>query len=158
MSNNGYVIFDLDGTLANCDHRLPLILNKDGSPRADARWNDFYEAIPQDTVYPAVTALCRELAYCHKIVYSTSRPCWTSGLTIAWLRRQGLPGGDFLLMRPDYDLKTKAAELKERMFMQGLPEIAREHCVLAVEDNIECAEMYAKLGVQCLLVNKPVRY
>ena len=47
------VIFDLDGTLADIDHRLHFIQN------GNKQWDEFYAACPNDGPKPAIIELAR---------------------------------------------------------------------------------------------------
>ena len=95
------IIFDLDSTLADCDHRLHYITSdgRKGSPRQhpDPDWDAFFDACDKDEPIPETIALF------HRIVDSTverrdsfacdttlsiwsarSSQCYTK--TLAWLK------------------------------------------------------------------------
>ncbi len=95
-------IIDIDGTLADCTHRLPLIArDRLGGPA----WDEFFAACDRDQPIFAVIDLIRSLnlgSYNTGFVYLTGRPARVRTQTSAWLKKYNLPLGD-LLMRADSD-------------------------------------------------------
>jgi hydroxymethylpyrimidine pyrophosphatase-like HAD family hydrolase len=78
--NKMLVVFDIDGTLANCEHRLHHVLSK---PK---NWPAFDAGIPNDTVIPQVAAMFFTLRDAgHDIVFATGRNDRSRDDTVAWL-------------------------------------------------------------------------
>lgn len=100
------VIFDIDGTLANIDHRLHLI--KDNSA---ANWNEFFREAANDAPIGPMVWLARGLSALSEdepfeVLYCTGRPEYLRDITRNWLREQGLPVADYqLFMRASKDFR-----------------------------------------------------
>lgn len=89
-------MFDLDGVLADVQHRLHLLA---GVPKD---WDAFFAAAVDDPLLDEGAQLVRELASTDEIHYLTGRPESSRELTERWLRRHRLPAGA-VVMRPDGD-------------------------------------------------------
>lgn len=88
-------IFDLDGTLANCDHRQDFALNKD--------WETFHSLCHLDEVYPKIKRLLLDLADegLSEIIMVTGRDDSQRAKTLNWLSDNGIGRAiDQLFMRP----------------------------------------------------------
>lgn len=114
----GAIIIDLDGTMANCDHRLHFIRPEtpytieeydagsvrvyEKKPKPD--WKAFFEGIEKDSV----NEWCRELALAFhhqgfKIVYASGRPEDYREATENWLKKNKLDLGPlFMRAKGDY--------------------------------------------------------
>lgn len=88
-----YAVVDLDGVLADVDHRLHHL------ERNPKDWAAFFAGIGDDPVHPEGLAVARELAAEHEVVYLSGRPERTRSVTEGWLRRHGAPPGRVLLRR-----------------------------------------------------------
>ena len=96
---NKVIIWDIDGTLANCNHRLPHIL-KTYPPD----WDKFDAMIMADTPIKPMITLNRML-HVHPFTTTlilTSRDARCENKTIQWLNREGVLY-DNLCMRPKDD-------------------------------------------------------
>lgn len=137
-------IFDIDGTLADCSHRLHHIT---GSKKD---YDAFYAACKDDESITDVCMIAWKLDSYH-IIYLTGRPEKYRDMTTEWLVKNDL---DFhcyphLVMRangdhrPDYVIKQ---EIYER-------EIKDKYDVIGVfEDRQQCVDMWRKLGLTCFQV------
>ena len=114
MKNTIY-IFDIDGTLSDCTHRLGLI-DRRIHPRAEDRdYNRFFEEVGGDAPIECMVNLCRALINNNEdVVFLTGRPERTRKATVDWLNENGLAVGIAmtsyerdnirnLIMRPDDD-------------------------------------------------------
>ena len=114
------VVFDIDGTLADADHRLHHLRSK---PK---NWDAFYEACDKDRPRPEVTATCKDLLQSgHLVIFCSGRRDSTRDKTVAWLCKHGLAShvenDDLvLLMRKDGD-RRKDYIVKQEMlrWIQG---------------------------------------
>jgi FMN phosphatase YigB (HAD superfamily) len=104
--NNEIVVFDLDGTLANIEHRVHYIKGK------KPRWDLFFEACVDDEPEPAIIQLAQLLYERYIIWIFSGRSDATREATTVWLLKHGVPY-NFLRMRVDGD-NTPDAELKAR--------------------------------------------
>lgn len=102
-----HIICDIDGTIANCDHRVDLA--------QAGLWDDFHAKCPDDKPYHDVITVMRLLTM-HpgiSIIGLTGRSEKNRIQTLKWM--EPLPFQfDTLLMRPDDDY-TKDVELKIRL-------------------------------------------
>ena len=95
MTEKHYVVFDIDGTLADCGHRLQYAQAK--------LWEEFHERCNEDNVIIDVADLMIHISMSGKaVILLTGRPEKYRGVTEAWLASAGLKRFyDELIMRPD---------------------------------------------------------
>lgn len=92
-----FVVFDIDGVLADVRHRLPYVQS---TPKS---WDEFFGRAPLDAVLEPGRQLIQQTLHAgHALVYSTGRPERCRADTLAWLHDQGLPTAP-LHMRADHD-------------------------------------------------------
>lgn len=139
-------IFDIDGTLADCSHRLHHITGD----KKD--WDAFYAACKDDKPIEDVCKLCRELGMEYEILFVTGRPQKTLDDTLAWLIKYDLPVLlDCLYMRCDDDRRQDYL-LKKTMYLAAIKD---EYNVIGVfEDRQQCVDMWRSLGLTCFQVAK----
>ena len=137
-------LFDIDGTLADCSHRLHHITgeNKD--------WDAFYKDCANDNPIEPVLEMLLDLESAGATVYYvTGRPVKYMAETIKWLetytggRVKALwmrPNGDH---RPDYVVKKELyeTEIKPYADIDGV-----------FEDRKQCVDMWRSLGLTCYQV------
>lgn len=158
MKKQAY-IFDIDGTLSNCAHRLHFIMPPVGTIHFNTAevdwepdWDAFHAACVDDKPIEDVCRVCRELdMYSHLFV--TGRPESISDKTLEWLENQDMPlcHLDRLFMRadgdhrPDYQVKREIYEkyIKDKYEILGV-----------FEDRQQCVDMWRKLGFVCFQVAK----
>ena len=151
-----YIVFDIDGVLADCSHRLHYIQgeNKD--------YEKFYssEEIMKDKPIPYIGAImgaydefngfCREgdEVYC---IFVSGRNEKCRLATIKWLNeeRHTYINEDELLLRPKNDYRP-AHEVKEDLIKKH---IGFENILFAFDDDDQVNEMYKKHGVMCYKPN-----
>lgn len=79
-------IFDIDGTLANLNHRLHFI--QDGKQD----WDSFFEACDKDIpIYPVLTTCQLLVDAGATILLVSGRSDAVRDKTVAWLNRRGVP-------------------------------------------------------------------
>jgi len=97
VSDNDYIICDLDGTLCDIDHRLRFIHNTDKKD-----WDGFFDAMGKDSLRP-VTKQLIDLTYPnHSVVIVTGRPEKYRDMTTTWLKDNDVRY-DAIYMRRDGD-------------------------------------------------------
>src|SRR5215203_4392556 len=79
-------LFDLDGTLADCTHRLHHIKT------SRKNWNAFFAACTKDGPIPHMVELARHLSKVEKVVFCSGRSDQVRGETEQWLKDHGLSG------------------------------------------------------------------
>lgn len=141
---NNTVIFDIDGTVANNEHRQYFL---EQTPKD---WDGFFEAMDKDEPVDSIVDLVLTLGFLGaKIVFCTGRPEKYRNTTFSWLRKYmgevGLnatllmrPDGDF---RPDHEVKK---EMLDKLRADG-------HKIwFVVDDRNSVVDMWRSNGVTCL--------
>jgi FMN phosphatase YigB (HAD superfamily) len=154
------IVFDIDGTLADCSHRLHYVddTRRKGPPSNPAKgpknWEAFFAAIPNDEPIKGMVSVAISCAVRQDIGFVTGRPERTREATVEWLKWAGVhPLGYFpeLLMRKDRDYRPDV-EVKA-----GL--IARlDNVDLIFEDRPRVVRMYRNLGYNVAQVGDGVEY
>lgn len=135
-----YVIFDLDGTISNLDHRLHHI-KKDPQD-----WEEFFNSCDEDGLNDWSYHLALSLSADFEIIIVSGRPERTREKTEAWLLEQVFPFDKLILVRKDGD-HTPDEMLKER-WLSGFPE--REKILFVVDDRQKVVDMWRRNGLVCL--------
>lgn len=162
------IIFDLDGTLANIEHRRHFVTDPNygysGPPgtivdgkivRANWKpdWDSFYKACVDDTVNDSVLrvyeALFRIPEYLERADYVieiwSGREESVRKETVTWINKHMRCGG--LKMRPVGDY-TPDEELKEKWLM----EVGVENVLMVFDDRDKVVKMWRRHGVPCFQV------
>lgn len=137
-------IFDIDGTIADCSHRLHFITGEHKD------WDSFYANCDMDKCIEPTCNLCRLIGRTelYKIIYLTGRPESVRDKTDSWLLKKYFSYGKIFMRkdgdhRPDYVLKREIYE----------QEIKDEYDVIGVfEDRDSCVKMWRELGLTCFQV------
>ena len=130
-------IFDVDGTLANCDHRLHYVKNK---PK---NWDAFYSECMSDHVIWPVAEMLELFRKNHLIYIVTGRPERNRDLTELWLNNNKIYF-DKLIMRGDRDFR-KSPDYKSSVC--DTIEAEGNKIFLAVEDREDCINMFINRGI-----------
>ena len=131
------IVFDLDGTLADCRHRLKHI---EKTPRD---WEKFHKACGRDSPIRAVVA-------CYTALHISGwRLCVWSGRcesqrprTIKWFRKHNIPWPSQVLMRPYGDHREDTVLKARWADLLGDP-------WLVYDDRRRVADMWRARGVLC---------
>lgn len=138
------ILFDLDGTLADCTHRLSHIAQE---PK---NWSAFFSACGGDQIIPHVAALFmllrRNPAY--EVWIVSGRSDEVRAQTEKWLLNHHLHP-DKLIMRAAND-HSEDDFLKGSWVESGL--IPRERIMMVFEDRSRDVKTWRKMGVPCLQV------
>jgi len=135
-------IFDLDGTLADCTHRLHFINN------GKKDWPAFFAACKDDAPIHHMIELCAELEVSGRIVICSGRSDVVRDDTMRWLIENGL-SPDLLMMRkqgdhrPDHVVKLEM--LTDLRAMNYNP-------TMAFDDRDQVVKMWRENGVPCAQV------
>ncbi len=138
-------IFDIDGTLADCSHRLHFI------EQEKPDWESFYKDCVNDKpIAPTVEILRALQEYGATIIYITGRPCKYIDETIQWLKKYTKGPVSSLLYsrtdgdhRPDYIVKKEIYEENIKPY---------HHIDGVFEDRKQCVDMWRSLGLTCYQV------
>jgi len=138
------VIFDVDGTLANCEHRLRFITER---PK---RWKEFFAEQENDALIEPIATLFRSLRSAGtNIIVLTARPGEYRAETERWLLSHDLGGYSRLIMREAGDRRNDQyvkKDVLDRLRAEGY------EIVFAVEDRARVCAMWRENGVTCLQV------
>ncbi len=95
-----YVVVDLDGTVADCTHRLHFI---NGETKD---WKGFYEACKDDKPIASMIDMVRALnERYYYVIFLTGRSELARNVTQEWLQANNLWNYDDLIMRPLEDYR-----------------------------------------------------
>ena len=137
------VIFDIDGTLADCEHRRHHVAGK------KKNFDAFYSAMAADGLHGDIANLLQMYrARGFVIILCTGRPEQYRAITEHWLERYKIHF-DELLMRPDdrrhepdYQIKQDALDILETVYTIHL----------AFDDRDQVVKMWRASGIRCLQV------
>lgn len=139
-----YIVVDLDGTLANIEHRLHFVQQK------KKQFEKFYAATYQDSM----NKWCYELIMAAnnsgiRVFIVSARPNRLFLTTAQWLVQRGIPQGhiELVLLRGEKDF-TPDHELK-RNWLRGNPKI-KQHILFVVDDRQRVVDMWREEGLVCL--------
>ena len=128
------VVFDIDGTIANIDHRLDYVRTK---PK---NWSAVKAGISNDAVNPHVAATFFALDDAgHDVIFATGRSEDTRDATVAWLdangfwrpsrhlymRKSGDHRSDVIVKREIFHQITRAWGRKPDMAFEDRPRVVR---------------------------------
>lgn len=137
------IIFDLDGTLSNPDHRLHLI-RKD-NPDFDTFYSECSKDLVNKWCLELINILSKNSIY--KILIVSSRRKCELGKTLEWLRANDVPiePRHVHLLR-NKDNYTADTELKKRW----VNKYGKDRILFAVDDREKVVNMWRKEGIICL--------
>lgn len=136
------VVFDLDGTISNPEHRVHLLTQD------PPNWKEFYEMCDKDKPNPHVIMILKALKQAGKrIVILTGRSIAVESKTVAWLASGGIPF-DELHMRKENDFRPGGVLKTEWV------NAMKEKPILAFEDTVEDANAFMNLGIPAIIVGK----
>lgn len=139
------ILFDLDNTLSNMDHRLPLI------DRDDPDWDAFEADCDQDAlIVPTAEVLIAFHNIGHQIWLWTGRSDNVKDKTIAWLTKHALPYRQ-LIMRPYGD--DTPTELLKKRWLNDRP-VPRSQVLCAFDDDPRIVKMLKAEGLHTFQVHK----
>jgi len=132
------IIVDIDGTLANIDHRLHLI-------KDTKNWDAFFEAMVDDTVNETVVQLMTLTYPDHAVILMSGRPNNYRWQTVEWLRRHDIHY-DALLMRKAGDRRPDWV-VKQELLDKYVDKSRIEVCI---DDRPSIVELWRKNGLKVI--------
>jgi len=143
-TNYKVIVFDVDGTLANCEHRQCFLRSK---PR---NWNAFNAGIPFDKPHEDIIWIARQFALLgHEILIATGRSEEERRDTEDWLKWFEVPYAK-MYMRPAKDYRDDAIikkEILDQMRKDGYEPY------MVFDDRDRVVKMWRENNVRCLQVN-----
>ena len=140
------VVVDVDGTIANGEHRQHFL------KQTPKNWDAFFDACDLDTPHKDICDLVVELSVSHPIVFCSGRTEKTRSKTIAWLT-QNLwlhpMYSNRLLMRADGDFRHDNIIKPELLSNAG---ITLQQIAFVLDDRDSVVAMWRSLGLRVLQV------
>ncbi len=145
---NEIIVFDLDGTVADCQHRLHYI-SADETAKPD--WDAFYMACGDDYPMHPTIDICRKLVDDDEflIYFVTGRSEICRDITMNWLEKNGIyiaPGQ--LLMRSAKDYRTDDVVKLELVEKAAI----NDRIVAVFEDRARVVDAWRQRGIKCYQV------
>ena len=134
------IIVDIDGTLADVEHRVSHV------QKTPPDWESFNQLMPKDSL----NSWCKELILSqrergHGIMLLTGRNEKQRDATQQWLKDNQVPY-DHLFMRAADDTRSDAV-VKKEIYRK---ELALQQVFFVVEDRKSVVQMWRRLGLVCL--------
>ena len=137
------VLCDIDGTIANNDHRQHYLKGKKD-------WDGFFsELINDEPIFPIINKVIEEHNAGKNIIFLTGRPERYRKSTILWLKRYFNFDLE-ILMRKDTDRRDKLITKKE-MFEQNFD---KEHIELIIDNDKDLLNMWREMNIATIDANK----
>ena len=139
-------VFDIDGTLADCSHRLHHIEKK---PKD---WSAFFGSVSDDTPIPHMIGLCEALVRSDNlVVFVSGRSDECREQTLDWLFKHIDQGDD---ERPLYMRKAGDYRADDIVKMELLAELRADgyEPVMVFDDRRRVVQMWRSAGIPCAQV------
>lgn len=132
-----FIVFDLDGTLADLEHRKHFLAAKD--------WRGFFAAVSGDAPIPKVRGVLLAMHYAgHRVEIWSGRSDECREATENWLAEHGFPVVP-LIMRTSGDHRPD--DQVKREFLRGTDEPD-----IIFDDRDRVVAMWRSLGITCFQV------
>ncbi len=141
------VIVDIDGTLANVQHRLHHLKGP-----GKKNWKKFFREMSADEPVEIVVKWVNALTPEYRTILITGRPEEYRRETEAWLERHGIQY-DKLFMRRDGDHRPDTVVKQEL-----LDRVGRERVAFVIEDRPPVCDMYRRCGMRVFQVSSGESY
>ena len=143
--SNKIILFDLDNTISDMDHRLPLI------DRLNPDWDAFESECDLDEVIYPTVLLMRALHHQHQVWIWTGRSDNVKGKTVKWLVNAGVPY-DQLIMRKYGDQRPTVAIKRDWLNDNPVP---KDRVLCAFDDDPQIIQMLNREQVLAYQVKRP---
>ena len=143
------IIVDIDGTIANCKHRLDLI------KKEPKDWDKFHELSVKDTVIEKNMDLIKiiNLYSSAKPIFITGRPLKLHHVTKHFIQKNFNEClNNFELFMREYDDKRKTWIVKRELYFRYV--FTKYDVKMVFEDDPRCIRMYRDLGLNVIDVNE----
>jgi hypothetical protein len=146
------IICDIDGTIADCTHRLHHITGETKD------WDAFYNACAGDApIHKVIDILEALIGSDHEVsvVFISGRRESCRKATAAWLDRVSDVLGSieyWIHLRADGDRRPD--HIVKRELFEALPDEMRADVMCVLEDRSAVVEMWRSIGLTCLQVAK----
>lgn len=144
-----YVVVDLDGTVADCTHRLHFI---NGETKD---WKGFYEACKDDKPIMSMIDMVRALnERYYNVIFLTGRSEVARNVTQEWLQANNLWNYDDLIMRPLEDYRQDSVVKLEMLnnYIRTNLNDDKEAIGFILEDRATVVKSFRDAGFKVLQV------
>jgi phosphoglycolate phosphatase-like HAD superfamily hydrolase len=140
------ILFDIDGVLADCTHRLHFIQN------GKKDWDAFFDACVDDAPIEANIRFLWAMQEYFRVIFITGRPERIRKATMDWFNKHGIlfRANDFIIMRRDGDYRPDF-EVKRELFRKWIDQTS---VIAVIEDRDQVVEMWRAEGLLCLQPKK----
>lgn len=139
------VVCDLDGTLADIEHRRPFVRPTDGSK---PNWPKFFQDMENDKVNYWCKEILDSMVVKYPIIYATGRPEDYMPVTSNWLGKHGLMYPGSRLFSRLYKDSRKDSIVKEIILEFEIK--TRYDILMVIDDRKQVVEMWRKHGYTVL--------
>lgn len=156
------IVCDLDGTLANCEHRVHHVQRVDGNGlKKKPDWDAFYAGVKDDTVNEAVKKLLDNMLYFdelldykHELIFCSGRPERCRDDTSLWLRTKAGYRQDCytLFMRKDGDFRADYIVKEEILNDPEQLGEYKDRILFVLDDRQQVVDMWRRNGLTCFQV------
>jgi FMN phosphatase YigB (HAD superfamily) len=140
------VLFDIDNTLSDMDHRLHLIEKDDPDYEAFEK-----QCVNDPLIAPTAEVLIAFQNLKHQIWLWTGRSDAVETQTRQWLQRHALPYNQ-LLMRPYGD--KRPTEAIKKQWLNNAP-VPKDRVLCCFDDDPQIVEMLREQGMMVYQVRRP---
>lgn len=135
------ICFDIDGTLANLDHRIHLVRSK---PK---NWPAFFAGVKHDLIIPEVVSVYQHFAQAgHDIILASGRGEESRPDTEAWLAKSGLTDHKRVYMRAAKDYRSDVIVKQEILYNQIIPDFGKKPDMV-FDDRPGVVQMWRDNGI-----------
>lgn len=136
-------LFDIDGTIADCSHRIHLI------QRQPRDWRTFFALCRNDAPIPHIIELAKVLLRDEqRIVFVSGRSEECRGHTEDWLERHGLPAGPLYMRKEGDHRDDDIIKIELLAMVRG----AGFDPIMAFDDRDRVVAAWRKAGIPCAQV------
>jgi len=139
------IIFDIDGTIANCDHRRHFVSN------GNKDWNSFRSHTKFDTPIQHVCDMAKQhVADGDNVMFVSARNNSERNITIQQIQDWIGIESPILFMRPDDDYRPDDVFKKDVLII--IREIINNDPDIVYDDRNRVVDMWRANGVNCIQV------
>jgi len=152
------IVCDLDGTLANCEHRVHHVQKADGNGlKRKPDWDAFYAGVREDevndAVYKVLAMFTSYEGFRYDIIFCTGRPERCRADTEWWFREvlnmsTEAKYGFQMLMRADGDFRADYI-VKQEILDKYIP---KDRVLFVLDDRQQVVDMWRRNGLTCFQV------
>ena len=143
MPVKNIIICDIDGTVADLSHRLPLVKN------GNHDWDTFHSLVDKDSPRDDVIALVQLLAANYKLYFVSGRNESSREKAVEWLKQHGLyVDCKGLYMRPENDTRDDRI-IKKEILDEHFGD-KKDQILMVIDDRPKVVAMWKQEGLDVL--------